>query len=68
MPTKVTGVRLDTAILDAARRAMELPADAPDAQVIRAAVLRFLGQSDADGTGRPGGKHYQPRATSATNP
>ena len=67
MPAKVTGVRLEDPLLDALRRATGLPADAPNAQVIRAALLRFLGQPNADGAGRPGGKHYQPRK-SAANP
>lgn len=60
-------------VLDAARRAMGLPADAPIAQVIRAAVMRVAGHAGADGSegvnrgGRPRG--YSPkRATSTTNP
>lgn len=58
MATRKTSVALGDVILASLRRSTGLGADVPDAQVVRAAVLRFLGHTDADGSdvnrgGRP---------------
>lgn len=58
MPTPPTKVILGDDLISALRRRLDLPADTPTSQVIRAALLRFLGHEDADGSdvnrgGRP---------------
>jgi hypothetical protein len=58
MPTKQTQMRLGEDLLDAARRALGLPADTPVSQVVRAALERLIGNptsmgEPADRGGRP---------------
>lgn len=72
MPTRKTPVALGDDVLSSLRRKLADLPNAPDAQLVRAAVLRFLGDPDADGVPadrggrRPG---FSPkRATSTTNP
>lgn len=62
MPTPTTNVRIGGDLLDAARRALGLPADAPVAQVIRAALLRLT--SDPHATGEAENRGGRPRKTS----
>ena len=49
MPTPQANVRLSDDLIAAARRKLDLPDDAPAAQVVRAAFMRFLGNTDHDG-------------------
>ena len=49
MPTPTTNIRIAPGLIDAARRALKLPADAPVAQVVRAALLRLTSDPNATG-------------------
>jgi hypothetical protein len=69
MPTRQTKVALGPDVLGSLRRALDLPADASDAQLVRAAVLRFLGQPGADGTPADrGGRRPNSAREHAPNP
>jgi hypothetical protein len=58
MPTPTTNMRIGAELIDAARRALKLPADAPVAQVVRAALLRLT--SDPHATGEAEDKGGRP--------
>ena len=62
MPTPTINMRIGADLLDAARRQLSLPADAPTAQVVRAALRRIV-TGDLTATGEPENRGGRPPKT-----